>query len=150
MDAGELERYIDQRRWLLSNGLVTDDVKNQLFMCGSIVHREIQAVELDIVPEQKLVKYRVYVGADLLDKIQLYHRLSKSNGIFAMWRFKRLLKKEGSLDFQAVLGKMVKDYCGPSWSVVAETLDFNTYVDGFEEQGEKAGEGQSDNKLSDQ
>src|SRR5574343_1750554 len=136
-----LEEYVDQRRWLLNNGFIADDVKNQLFFCGSIAHREVQAVELDLNPEQRLVNYKIYVNSDLIKKIDLYHVLSKSTSLFGMWRFKRLLKKEGALDFQQILTKFVKDYCGPSWNVTVQVLDFNTYVDGLGEQSGTATNG---------
>lgn len=144
-----LEEYVDQRRWLLNNGLVTDDVKNQLFFCGSIVHKEVQAVEVDIVPEQKLVKYRIYIDADLIKKVARYFVLSKSTSVFDMWRFKRLLKKEGSLDFQQLLNNFVKDFCGPKWNVAVEIVDFNTYVEGLGEQSETDGRSQQSNQLPD-
>ena len=90
-----IEEYVDQRRWLLNNGLITDDVKNQLFLYGSIVHKDIQAVELHVEPLTKLIQYKVYANTDLIKKIAQYHVLSKSTSLFGMWRFKRLLKKEG-------------------------------------------------------
>jgi hypothetical protein len=145
----DLEEYVDQRRWLLNNGIIPDDIKNQLFFCGSIVHKEVQAVELDVDPEKKIVIYKIYVDKSLLKKIEKYKVLSRSTGLFGMWRFKRLLQKEGSLDFQKVLEKFVKDFCGNKWSVFAETLDFDLYVEGFGEQGETDGDGQQFNKLSD-
>lgn len=124
-----LEEYVDQRRWLLNNGLITDDVKNQLFFCGSIVHKEVQAVEVDIEPEKKLVKYKIYIDQDLIKKIARYHLLSKSTTLLDMWLFKRLLKKEGVLDFQQVLNNFIKDFCGVKWSTTVEIVDFNKYVD---------------------
>jgi hypothetical protein len=145
----DLEEYVDQHRWLLNNGLVNDNVKNQLFFCGSIVHREVQALELHIDPENKTVSYKIYVNKDLLNKIEKYKTLSKSTGLFDMWRFKRLLKKEGSLDFQRVLGKFVKDFCGPKWGVQVENLDFDTYIDELGDQSEADGQSQQPNKLSD-
>lgn len=137
-----LEEYVDQRRWLLNNGFITDDVKNQLFFCGSIAHKEVQAVELDLNPEKRLVNYKIYVNPDLLSKISQYHVLSKSTSLWGMWRFKRLLKKEGALDFQQILNRLVKDYCGPSWGVTVQVVDFNTYVDGLGDHSETAGNSQ--------
>jgi hypothetical protein len=144
-----LEEYVDQRRWLLNNGLITDDVKNQLFFCGSIVHKEVQAVEVDIEADKKLVRYKIYIEKDLIDKIAQYQVLSKSTTLFGMWRFKRLLKKEGALDFQQVLNNFVRDFCGPKWSVTVEIVDFNSYVEELGEQSETDGRSQQSNQLSD-
>lgn len=141
-----IEEYVDQRRWLLNNGFITDDVKNQLFFCGSIAHKEVQAVELDLEPEAKKVKYKIYVNSDLIKKISKYHVLSKSTSLFGMWRFKHFLKKEGALDFNQILNKLVRDFCGPTWSATVEVLDFNTYVEGLGEQSETAGIDQLSNQ----
>ncbi len=142
-----LEEYVDQRRWLLNNGFITDDVKNQLFFCGSIVHKEVQAVELDLEPEKKLVHYKIYVNSDLIKKISQYQNLSKSTTLFGMWRFKRFLKKQGALDFNQILTKLVKDYCGSTWNVSVVVLDFNSYVEGLGEQSEIAGRSQQLDQL---
>jgi hypothetical protein len=144
-----LEEYVDQRRWLLNNGLVTDDVKNQLFFCGSIVHKEVQAVELELEAEKKLVSYKIYVDTALINKIAKYHVLSKSTSLFGMWRFKRFLKKEGSLDFQQILTTMVKDFCGSKWNVTVQVVDFNSYVEQLGEQSETDSSGQLSNQQSD-
>lgn len=144
-----LEEYVDQRRWLLNNGLITDDVKNQLFFCGSIVHKDVQAVEVEIVPETKLVQYKIYVDQDLIKKIGEYQVLSKSTTLFGMWRFKRFLKREGALDFQQILTKFVKDFCGTKWSVSVEIVDFNSYVEGLGDQSGTDGQSQQSNQLPD-
>lgn len=149
MDSKEIVEYMDQQRWLLNNGLVSDGVKNQLFFCGSIVHKEVQAVELGIEAEKKSVQYRIYVNKDLLKKIELYNKLSTSTSLFGMWRFKRLLKKEGALDFRQILNKFVKDFCGPGWFAEVEVVDFAQYVDSIGDDYNDPREGQHPNQLSD-
>ena len=144
-----IEEYVDQRRWLLNNGLVTDDVKNQLFFCGSIVHKEVQAVELSINAEDKVVNYVIYVDKDLIKLIEKYEVLSKSDSLFGLWRFKRLLKKEGSLNFSDILNAFVKDFCGPKWSANVRIIDFESYVEGLGEQSATDSGSQQFNILSD-
>ena len=139
MENPELARIIDQERWLLNNGLVSDSVKNQLFFCGSIVHKDVQAVEVKIQPETKLVEYTIYVTPGLNRKIAKYHELAGSTSLFGMWRFKRLLKNEGCLDFQRVLTSFVADYCGPKWTATATVVNFDAYVDRIEAEAEDAG-----------
>lgn len=143
-----LEEYIDQRRWLLNNGLVTEDVKNQLFFCGSIVHKDVQAVELKLDVENRRVDYTIYVDKPLLKRIERYHALSKSDSLLGMWMFRRMLRKEGSLDFAEILNKFVKDFCGPSWSATVKTVDFAEYVEGFGERSGTDGPDQQSDKLS--
>lgn len=148
VEDAQLLEYMDQHRWLLNNGLVSDGVKNQLFIFGSVVHKQIQAVELDINVEKKLVLYKLYADKDLIKKIELFNKLSKSNGIIDLWRFKRMLSKEGSLDLRRVIGRFVNDYCGPKWATEVEVLDFEKYLDGFGDKGENPA-GQQPDKLPD-
>jgi hypothetical protein len=148
VDDKELAEYMDQHRWLLNNGLVSDGVKNQLFVFGSVVHKQIQAVELDIDVEKKLVKYRLYADIDLIKKIELFNRLSKADGVIDLWRFKRMLKTEGSLDLRRVIGRFVTDYCGPKWGTEVQVLDFSGYLDGFGDAGGNPA-GQQPDKLPD-
>lgn len=145
----DIARLLDSDRWLLNNGLVSDNVKNQLFFCGSIVHREVQAVEVKIRPETKLVDYTIYVTPDLIKKIALYNKLSISKSVFGLWRFKRLLKREGCLDLQKVLNSFIVDYCGPKWSARANIVSFDSYVDSIEANDEDGGTGGSDKPPND-
>ena len=149
MDDQKLAEYIDTQRWLMNNGLISDSVKNQLFFCGSIVHKEVQAVELDIEVETKTVKYRIYVTNSLIGKINKYKALSAATSAFGMWRFARFLKKEGSMDFQQMLNKFVVDFCGPKWSTTVEVISFDKYVEGIGEQSESPSGSQPADKQPD-
>jgi hypothetical protein len=99
----------------------------------------VQAVELSIEPENKKINYTIYVSSNTIRKIDKYNQLSASTSLFGMWRFKRLLKKEGSLDFHGILDKFVKDYCGPKWSTLVTIADFDKYVDSVEEGNDAIG-----------
>lgn len=149
MENAEIEKNLDSDRWLLNNGLVSDNVKNQLFFCGSIVHKDVQAVELKIRPETRLVDYIIYIPSELIKKIAKYNQLSISKSIFGMWRFKRLLKKEGCLDFQKVLNSFVKDYCGPKWMAKASILSVDLYVDSLEIENENTKDGEPNKSPDD-
>lgn len=147
MDDNQISEYLDQSRWLLNNGMANDQVKNQLFMFGSIVHKEVQALEVDIVPENKLVKYQLFFKQAEISKANRYKELSTKTDLIGMWRFKRFLKKEGNLNFTGILNKFVKEYCGPSWSVQVEVADFDRYFDGA--QGGEDGSGWDFNQSPD-
>lgn len=147
MDDKDLAEYLDQGRWLLNNGMANEQVKNQLFMFGSVVHKEVQAVEVHIVPETKVVEYQVYIKADLIKKISKYKELSTRQDLIGMWRFKRFLKKEGNLNFTGILNKFVKEFCGSGWTVKVEEVDFEKYFDGVE--GGEAGSSWNFNQLPD-
>jgi hypothetical protein len=134
-----IEEMMNTQRWFLNNGLVPDSVKNQLFFYGSIIHTEVQAVEVKIRPEVKTVDYVVYVNKDLMQKIDTYKKLSTATSLFGLWRFKRFLKKEGSLDFHSMINSFVRDFCGPAWAATVSVADFDKYVDNIGVEGEPAG-----------
>jgi len=144
MENSEIAKIMDSDRWLLNNGLVSDSIKNQLFFCGSIVHKDVQAVEVRIRPESKTVEYIIYVPPGLQKKIAKYKQLSTSKSLISMWRFKRLLEKEGCLDFQKVLSSFVIDYCGPKWNVKTNILGSDSYVDSIEDLDDSGRDGESD------
>lgn len=133
MDSKDIAEYLDQERWLMNSGLLTDSAKNQLFFSGSIVHKDVQALELDISPEKKLVSYKVFVPSGLLKKINRYKDLSTKKDLISLWLFRRLLKKEGNLNFQGILNKFVKDFCGAKWSVEVDIRDYKDFQEGSSE-----------------
>lgn len=147
MDESKIAEYLDQSRWLLNNGMANEQVKNQLFMFGSIVHKDVKALEVEIVPEKKLVQYQLFFNKAELNKVSIYKELSTRTDLIGMWRFKRFLKKEGNLNFQGILNKFVKDYCGPSWMVQVEVTDFDKYFAGA--QGGEDGSGWDFNQSPD-
>jgi hypothetical protein len=147
MEKTDVTEIMDSDRWLLNNGLVSDNVKNQLFFCGSIVHKDVQAVEVRVIPEKKLVDYIIYVTPDLLVKIAQYQKLSSSKSVFGLWRFKRLLKREGCLDLQKILNSFVTDYCGPKWVAKASIISFDSYVDSIEADNEDSGDSEFHKSL---
>lgn len=120
----------------MNNGLISDSVKNQLFFCGSIVHKDVQAVELQIKPEEKTLDYTIYVEKPLLKKIDTYKKLSTATGLFGMWKFKRFLKKQGSMDFQQILSRFVHDFLGNQWTTKVDVKDFAEYIETVGEQSE--------------
>lgn len=149
MDTNQLAEYIDQQRWLLNNGLVPDSVKNQLFFYGSIVHKDVQAVEVAIHAEEKNVEYTIYFKKDMLKKISKHKELSTATSLFGMWQFKRFLKKEGSMNFHNMLNQFVQQFCGPKWTTKLTIADFDVYVDSIGEDSGTDEPSPQHNKLPD-
>jgi hypothetical protein len=133
-----LSEMLNTQRWLLNNNLVPDSVKNQLFFFGSIIHKDVQAVEVKIRPEKKCVDYIIYVPKDILRKIEQYKKLSATKSLFGLWRFRRFLKREGVLDFNAMMNSFVRDFCGLNWTAIVNVADFDAYTDTLGVEGESA------------
>lgn len=123
--------HVDHQRWLIDNGFINDLHKDNLYAYGAICHLEIEAVEVAIAIESKSVTYDLYMSSKLLKKVNSFHELSQSKSIIDLWRFKRLVKDQGNLNFQSVLTNFVRDYLGPKWNVTVNLKDIKQYEEGF-------------------
>lgn len=124
-----IEEHVDQQRWLLNNGLLTDSAKNNLYVYGAIAHPSIKAVELSLDINSKLAAYNLYVDSNFIKIYDKYQVLSKTQTIMGLWRTRRILKKNGNLEFEAMLDRFVKSYCGPHWRASAQLRDIKEYKD---------------------
>ena len=104
--------HLSHQQWLLSNGFINDMHKDNLFLYGSIVHKDVQAVDLAIDSTTKTVSYTLYCTPRLLRLVATYGKLIGNSGICALWRLRRLIRKEGNLNFKYILNRFVRDYCG--------------------------------------
>jgi len=136
----QVEEHLDHQRWLMNNGLLNDLHKDTLYLYGTLVHKDVQAIELNIDIEKKTLDYIIYISPKLFQSYKLYNELRTTDSIIGLWRLKRLLKKKGNLNFMAILSGFVKDYCGPKWNVKLEIKDFDGYEDGFKEINNGSGD----------
>jgi hypothetical protein len=127
----QVEEHLDHQRWLMNNGLLNDLHKDTLYLYGTLVHKDIRAVELSIQPENKALEYIVYIDSNLFKSYKLYNELCTTSSIIGLWRLKCLLKKKGNLNFMAILSGFVKTYCGPKWNIKLEVKDFKEYEEDF-------------------
>ena len=130
----DINDHISHQQWLINNGFVNDLHKDNLFLYGSLVHRDVQAVEVHIDVENKLVHYVIYVPRRLLKLVAKYEKLRGTDSVIGLWRLKRMLMKEGNLNFNHILQQFVRDYCGAKWSTKLELKDIANYEEGFKEQ----------------
>lgn len=130
--------HVDHQRWLIDHGFINDFHKNNLYMYGSLVHKNVEAVQVSIDIEKKVVEYQVYVSSAVIKKMEKFHKLSKSNGILDLWQLKRLLLKEGNLNFEGLLSRFVKDYLGSKWSITLQVKNIKDYEEGFEQNRENS------------
>ena len=134
MDEVAVNNMVDQQRWLLDNGLFTDLAKDNLYLYGTLAHKDIFAVHVMIHAEDKKIIYKLYAPASLLKKVENYHSWTASTSLWDMWRLKRLVKNNGDLNFAVVLGRFIKTYCGPKWRVEVQLDHSENYIDGVDEE----------------
>lgn len=123
----EINDRVDQQRWLINNGLFNDMHKDNLYLFGALVHKDVLALELSIDIATKTVNYQLHCSDRLFKVLAKYNKLKSSDGLLDLWKLKRLLKKEGNLNFSILIDGMVKNFCGPSWAVTVEVKDLKDY-----------------------
>ena len=136
-----VEEHLDHQRWLMNNGLLNDLHKDTLYLYGTLVHKDVRAVELNIDIENKVLEYIIYIDHKLIKSYNLYNKLRYTSNIIDLFRLKRILKNKGNLNFMAILNSFIKDYCGPKWAIKLEIRDFSNYEEGFEEIKHRSSDG---------
>lgn len=145
MEQEKLYEQVDNIRWLMNSGLSNDLIKDNLFMYGYILHKDVEIVDIDVDFEKKTVYYHIYIGnKKTIEDYNNYYIYkskydSKTIGIIDIFRFKRLLKKYTvtnlefgkslTIDFKNILSRFVKDYCGSKWVSTLEVKHSKDYVE---------------------
>ena len=127
MEQLNLSEMIDHQRWLMNNGLFTDSAKDTLYLYGTLVHRDVFASYVQIDANRFNIHYCVYLPTKVLKSKALYDRLLGTDSLIGLWRLRRLLKREGNLDFLGILRQFVGQFCGNRWSVTLELKDAALY-----------------------
>jgi hypothetical protein len=127
METKEINSLVDHNRWLLNNGIMPEVAKNNLFMYGSIAHKDVRAVEVEVDSEKRSITYILYLDKSLIKTINTFKNLLNKKDILSLWRLKRILNKHGNLDLTNALQKFVKDYCGPKWTTIVDIKDVMDY-----------------------
>lgn len=123
----EITDLADQQKWLINNGFFNDMHKDNLYLFGALVHKDILALELSIDIATKTVQYQLHCSKRLIKVLAKYNSLKSSDKLLDLWKLKRLLKKEGNLNFGILIDGMVKNFCGPKWAVTVEVKDVKDY-----------------------
>jgi hypothetical protein len=103
-------------------------------MYGSLVHRDVAALNLEIDVAKKTIKYTAFFDDAMMEKIRRFNEWQHSDSIITLWRLKRLIKKEGNLNFELIVQKFVRDFCGPSWVTTLTVDNVSNYVDSDEQR----------------
>ena len=123
MNDDKLAEIVDHQRWLLNSGLINAEIKNNLFLYGAMVHIDVTDVYMQFDPDRKELRYTLFATKRLLKKLVTFNELKTADSFWELWKLKRLLKKEGNLNFNVIIQRFIKDYCGDSWKVVVKIVD---------------------------
>jgi hypothetical protein len=111
--------------------MFTDNIKNNIYLFGSLVHKDVTNIEIFFKHEEKTITYILYVKKSLLNAISQYNTLKGSTKVVDLLKLRYLLHKQGNLELKKILEAFIKDYCGPNWKVTLDLLDTESYTDGL-------------------
>ena len=117
-----VEEIVDNERWLINNGLISDAAKNNIYVYAYLINRGIAAAEVDIDVDNRHINYKLFVKPALGKAYDFFSNRDGSWWSLLWCAF--YVRKYGNLNFTPTLAKFIKDYVGPSWRVsVAVTTE---------------------------
>lgn len=127
--------YIDHHQWLVNNNMLTDQIKDNIAMCGYCLVEEVKDVNTSIDFNSKIVTYRVLVPGKLYNNIKLLERFNngESIGFFESFRLKKFLKNKKATDesglgynLEEIGNKFIRSYLTKDWSVKVSLFKENS------------------------
>lgn len=129
------DQYVDSRRWLLNNNMITDSIKNDLFVLATIVNTKILAISLDVDFNKKSIDYVIYTDWLTMLRCSLAKKLKPKSFVYNLLsRYTGLL--EDIYGHQDVINNNVVFALGPSWKASLRFMHISSY--GKIESNEKA------------
>lgn len=121
-----MDNYIDHHKWLISNNLITDQVKDNIAMCGYCLVEEVKDLNTSIDFESKMVTYDILLPGTLYDNLILLDKFNSGEdiGFFNSIKLKKFLKNKSEkdennmgYDLEAIANKFIKSYLNNEWKV---------------------------------
>jgi hypothetical protein len=127
--------YVDHHQWLVSNNMLTDQIKDNVAMCGYCLVEEVKDANTSIDFNNKLVTYRLLLPGKLYDNIKLLEKFNngESIGFFESFRLKKFLKNKKKNDesglgynLEEIGNKFIRGYLTKDWSVKVKLFKENS------------------------
>jgi hypothetical protein len=118
--------YIDHHKWLVNNNIITDEIKDNVAMCGYCLIEEVKDVNTSIDFNNKIVTYRLLLPNELYENIMLLNRFNSGEdiGFFESFRLKKFIKSKKNNDetglgynLEEIGNKFIRGYLNKEWSV---------------------------------
>lgn len=124
-----MEGYIGHHEWLVNNNLLTDQMKDNIAMCGYCLIEGILDAHTSIDFENKVVSYKLLLPIELYDNLKLLEKFEKDEkiGFFESRKLKKFIKTKREHDetgmgyrLEEIGNKFVRAYLNDEWSVDIE------------------------------
>lgn len=120
------DQYVDSRRWLINNNLITDSIKNDLFVLATVIDTKILAISLDINFKSKMIDYVIYTDSITMFRYRVAKKL-RSNKVLYYLLCKRLRVFEDIDGHEDMLNNNLALTLGPSWKASLRFIHISSY-----------------------
>ena len=124
-----MQGYLNHHRWLVENNLLTDEMKDNVAMCGYCLVEDTLDVKTSIDFNGKSVTYKLLVPQKLYDNLKLLEKFEKGEdiGFFNSLKLKGFIKEKRENDdtgmgykLEEIGNAFIKSYLTNEWSVSVE------------------------------
>jgi len=124
-----MEGYMDHHGWLVSNNLLTDQMKDNVAMCGYCLVEGILDVNTSLDFNDKKVTYMLKLPSNLYSNLKLLEKFKNGDniGFFKTLKLKKFIKIKKKNDesgmgynLEAIGNKFIKAYLNEEWKVSIE------------------------------
>jgi len=124
-----MEGYMDHHGWLVSNNLLTDQMKDNVAMCGYCLVEGILDVNTSLDFNDKKVTYMLKLPSNLYSNLKLLEKFKNGDniGFFRTLKLKKFIKIKKKNDesgmgynLEAIGNKFIKAYLNEEWKVSIE------------------------------
>jgi len=124
-----MEGLVDHHDWLVSNNLLTDQMKDNVAMCGYCLVENVMDVATSIDFNTKTVTYRLLLPNKLYDNLKLLERFNQggSIGFFESLKLKSFIKAKRQNDetgmgyrLEEIGNLFIQDYLDKEWKASIE------------------------------
>jgi hypothetical protein len=124
-----MEGYVGHHEWLVNNNLLTDEMKDNVAMCGYCLVEDVMDVSTSIDFNTKTVQYRLLLPSELYNNLKLLERFNsgESVGFFDTLKLKKFIKTKKENDetgmgyrLDEIGNKFIRAYLDKEWSVSVE------------------------------
>jgi hypothetical protein len=129
-----MEGYMDHHSWLVSNNLLTDEMKDNISMAGYCLIEHTLDVETSIDFNTKSIEYRLLIPDSLYDNYTLLNKFERGEkiGFWKLRRLKKFIEEKKSNDesglgyrLEEIANRFVKAYLDKQWSASVKVFSEN-------------------------
>ena len=119
-----MQGIVGHHEWLVGNNLLTDQMKDNVAMCGYCLVEDVLDVNTSIDFNNRIVTYNLLLPSELHDNLKLLERFEKGEkiGFFSSLRLKKFIKTKKEHDetgmgykLEEIGNKFIRAYLNKEW-----------------------------------